>query len=105
MIKSLFGGIHVRLDAATLTDALRPLFKHLEKNLMQKLNELRAEIAANTSATQSVVTLVNTLADRLDAVANDPVEIAAITAELRANNAEIAAAVTENTPAAEPPPQ
>ena len=69
---------------------------------MADLTELTAAVAANSDAVASAIVLLNDLADKLEAVADDPAEIAALADQIRSDSAALAAAVVENTPAAPP---
>ena len=71
-----------------------------------QLDRLTAEVAETRTAVNSVITLVAGLAQQIRDLKEDPAALEALANELDAAQAEIAAAVTENTPAeppAEPP--
>lgn len=61
---------------------------------------LRSEIAANRSAVDSAKTLIQTLVAEVEANKNDPAALQALVDDLKANDADLAGAVAENTPAA-----
>ena len=64
------------------------------------LTQLTTDVSADTDAVNSAVTLLTQLAAEITANANDPVALAALAASLETNTANLAAAVTQNTPAA-----
>ncbi len=66
---------------------------------MATLAELQAKIEANNNLTDSAVTMIQGLAAKLEEIKNDPVAIDALIASLNENNAELAAAISANTPA------
>lgn len=71
----------------------------------KEMDDLKAAVTAQTSVVSSVTTLLADLKTRLDqAIADDdPAAIKAISDELSANSAALAAAVTANTPASGQP--
>lgn len=75
-----------------------------ELHQMADLTQLTTDVAADTDAVNSAVTLLNTLAAEITANANDPAALAQLASDLEANTANLAAAVTANTPAAPPAP-
>ena len=76
----------------------------LEGKLMTKaLEELAAQVHANTAAEASAVQLIKGLAEQLTASATDPVQVAALAAQLKASADALAAAVVANTPPPPPP--
>ena len=76
--------------------------------MQQALQDLTAAVTHNTTVTASAVTLIQGLADKLDAVAGDEAAVRALTADIRSAADQLASAVTENTSesesAAEPQP-
>jgi hypothetical protein len=68
--------------------------------IMATLDTLTADVTTNTSVEQSAVTLIGNLAAQIKAAGTDPVALKALTDQLEANDAALAAAVTANTPAA-----
>lgn len=79
---------------------------HLSRRLrkvMATLADIQAKVAAETTVEQSAITLLQELSQQLkDALANgaDPATLQAIADNLDQNNANLAAAITANTPAA-----
>ncbi len=69
-----------------------------------ELDALTASVAKIKSADDSIIALVKGIAAQLTAQAEDPAAIRALAAELNAEADAVAAAVTENTPAAPPTP-
>jgi chromosome segregation ATPase len=100
--------INIRVDPALLKSvqnierSLARIEEHLgavsesQEEVVADLSALRDEVAANTSATNSVVQLVNGLADQLEAAKDNPEEVAALAAEIRANTDTLVSAINEN---------
>ena len=65
------------------------------------IEDLTAQVAADTEVVASATKLLNGLKAELDAAiaSGDPTKLAALSAQLGANNAALAAAVAANTPA------
>src|SRR5713101_3733079 len=76
----------------------------LKENIMSKeLDALIAEVARNTTVEKSALAAIQGLAVKLAEAGTDPVKLAKLRADLAANDDELAAAVTANTPVATPP--
>lgn len=75
----------------------------MEERIMSALSDLQAAVAAEDTVIASAITLLGGLKAQLDAAGTDPVALAALSADIAAQTASLAAAVSENTPAAEPP--
>lgn len=76
------------------------LTRHLGRTAMADLAELEAAVSANGEVQASAITLIEGLADRLDNIdPSDTIELNALADELRQQSANLAAAVTSNTPA------
>ena len=58
---------------------------------------LQAQVAQNTAVEASAVTLIQGIATQLQAFANDPTQITALSAQLQQSAAALAAAVAANT--------
>ncbi len=88
--------LHLCLE---LRSVRRTLKNH--EAIMTALDNLRAEIAKNTSVVESTRVLLADLKARLDAAiaSGDPAALQALSDQLGANDAALAAAVAENTPA------
>jgi chromosome segregation ATPase len=67
------------------------------------LDRLTAEVSESREATNSVLTLVAGLADQIRDLKDDPAALEALADDLDAQQSEISAAVTANTPAEEAP--
>lgn len=67
-------------------------------------DDLQAQVALTLSVEQSALTLIQGLADKLEAAQGDPAQVAAIVTQLRSSSDGLAAAILENTPAAPAPP-
>ncbi len=66
------------------------------------LDRLKASMAANASATASAIALISTLAGEIRNAIGDDDALNALADKLDAENGELAAAVTANTPASDP---
>lgn len=65
-----------------------------------ELDNLTSQVKANSDTLDSAVALINGIADRITAAGVDPVKLNALTAELKAKDDLLAAAVVANTPQA-----
>jgi hypothetical protein len=74
-----------------------------ENTMSQELDALIAEVARNTTVEKSALAAIQGLSAKLTEAGNDPVKLAQLRADLAANDDELAAAVTANTPVATPP--
>jgi hypothetical protein len=70
--------------------------------MSQELDNLTAQVKANSDLLDSATTLINGIADRITAAGVDPAKLQALSAELKAKDDVLAAAVTANTPTATP---
>lgn len=70
------------------------------KAMSKELDDLTAQVTANSVLLDSATTLINGIADRITAAGVDPAKLSALTAELKAKDDALAAAITANTPAA-----
>ena len=70
--------------------------------MSQELDALISEVARNTTVEKSALAAIQGLSARLTEAGNDPVKLAKLRTDLAANDDELAAAVTANTPAATP---
>lgn len=70
---------------------------------MATIDELKAAVAANSEVTQSAVTLIGGLADKIEELKDDPVQLGELVTQLRADSASLAAAVAA-VPGDEPAP-
>lgn len=71
---------------------------------MKELDDLTAEVARQTTVEKSALALIQGFAGQLAAAGTDPVKLAELSATLKANDDELAAAVLANTPAGAPAP-
>lgn len=98
--------VHIHVDdqdlSAKLDDILNAInyLKQQGVQTQMDLTELQAAVSADTDVVNSAVTLINNLADQIEAAAGDPAAVAQVVADLRANNEVLASAVAANTPAA-----
>lgn len=67
---------------------------------MADLTTLEQEVAENKTVTESAVTLLKGLKAALDAAGTDPAKLKALSDSLSTQTDDLAAAVSENTPAA-----
>lgn len=68
-------------------------------SMEQVIEQLRGEIERNSSVDNSAITLLQTLADKIEQLQNSPTELQALVESLRAQSDTLAAAVVANTPA------
>lgn len=66
--------------------------------MSKELDDLTAQVKANSDLLDSATTLINGIADRITAAGVDPAKLSALSAELKAKDDTLAAAVTANTP-------
>lgn len=79
---------------------LQPILMEFIK-MSAALDRITAEVSETRTAVNSVITLVTGLAQQIRDLKEDPAALEALANELDAAQAEIAAAVTENTPPTE----
>lgn len=72
--------------------------------IMATLADLETQVTANRNVTQSAVLLIKGLGAQIQAAAGDPAKIAALVAELKTHETDLADAIVANTPAAPPVP-
>lgn len=77
--------------------------KRRDQTMSEALERLKREVEESKTATASAVALIGGLAAQLREIADDEDAINALADQLDAQQAEIAGAVTANTPAAEEP--
>jgi peptidoglycan hydrolase CwlO-like protein len=77
------------------------LIKTKFKVMANELETLTAEVAETNTVVDSAITLLKGLKAALDAAGTDPAALAALSASLDNKQSELAAAISENTPAAE----
>lgn len=68
--------------------------------IMADLTQLTADVASVKTVAESAITLIQGLKAQLDAAGTDPAKLAELSASLESTQAELAAALTANTPAA-----
>jgi hypothetical protein len=71
---------------------------------MSALSDLTAQVQASTTVETSAVTLIQGIAAQITAAGGNPTALAALTAQLNASAAALAAAVVANTPGNPPVP-
>ena len=67
-----------------------------------ELDAITQQVHSNSDAIQSAITLINGIADRIEAAGVDRQALVALTDELRSKDEDLSAAVVANTPAQEP---
>ena len=70
--------------------------------MSKELDTLTAQVAANDTVIESAIVLIQGLAAAIKAAGTDPAALQALVDSLAAEDAKLAAAVAENTPAAPP---
>ncbi len=81
-----------------VTEALRRLTQEITA-MSAILDRLTADVATLTSVDESAIALLNGLAQQIRDNAGDPAALAALADSLEAENANLSAAITANTPA------
>lgn len=71
---------------------------------MADLTALQAAVEEDATVDASAITLIEQLADSVEALKTDPAALQAFVDQLRSQSAGLAAAVSANTPAAPEPP-
>lgn len=79
-------------------DALKPILTELRK-MSAQLDRLAAEVTETKTVAQSAIALLNGLAQQIRDLKEDPAALEALADELDSTQADLAAAVTANTPA------
>ena len=74
-----------------------------EDILMTTVADIKAELASQTTIIGSLKSLISGLVAAVEANKTDPTALDDILAQIKANDAELAAATVTNTPAAEAP--
>lgn len=69
-----------------------------------ELIRLTEEVEETTTVAESAIVLIKGLSQLIKDAGTDPAKLKALTDKLDAKNAELAAAITENTPATPEPP-
>lgn len=80
----------------------RLLYQEMTK-MTPEVQALVQAVANETTVDQSILTLVQTMATQIAAVADNPAAVKAAVAQMQQNAAALSAAVTANTPAPTPP--
>lgn len=69
--------------------------------MQQTIENLRVEVERNSSVDDSAITLLTTLAARIEELKNDPTALQALVDNMRSSSDALAAAVAANTAVAE----
>jgi hypothetical protein len=97
------GPVLTRLDQIQSTQQqILALLGQVEEGIMADLKALQDQVQQTTTVEQSAVTLIQGLATQLAANATDPAAIAQLAQQLKTSSDALAAAITANTPAANP---
>jgi hypothetical protein len=75
-----------------------------ENKMSAELDALTAAVAAEDTVIDSAVALINGIPALIAAAGTDPAKLSALSADITAKSAALAAAVAANTPAAVPTP-
>jgi len=95
----IFGPILARLDRIEAkVDSLTQKEEARHMALQDELDALAAQVTENTNLENSAITLIQGLADQIANAADDPTEVAALSARLKSSAEALAAAITANTP-------
>ncbi len=89
-------------DLSAMSETVKPLKERIQTMLLDLSNVL-AKVSAIETVGDSAVTLLKGLSAELRAVAGQQVDLNAIADRIDAQTAEMAAAITESTPAANEP--
>lgn len=95
------GELYMDLEAM-----LEPFFirlQQLERNIMSALTDLQTAVTNEDTVIASAVTLIQGIPALITAAGTDPAALAKLTSDINAQAQSLAAAVTANTPAANPP--
>jgi len=101
--------VHKKLD--TIVRALKLVLANQEVSAKREikmtieLDELQAAVEENTTVDQSIMTLVDGLAAKIEALKDDPARLAALAKSLRDSSALTVAKVLANTPQEPPAPE
>src|SRR5438105_8321152 len=87
----------LEVQAATMVQ-----INNLERKIMALLDGITEQVANATTVEQSAIKLINGLAAQIAASGTDPVKLQALQDQLKTNTDALAAAITQNTPAAPP---
>lgn len=90
---------HNHIDTSEILSLLN-ILKLQNSKIMADLTTLEQEVAENKTVTESAVTLLKGLKAALDAAGTDPAKLKALSDSLSTQTDDLAAAVSENTPAA-----
>lgn len=71
-----------------------------QEKIMSALSDLQAAVTAEDTVLDSAIVLLKGLKDALDQAGTDPAALAALSADIQAKTAALAAAIAANTPAA-----
>jgi len=92
--------IHTHLDDVKqdeIIDLLRQI-KQQGETMAGEVAKLEQDVADQTTVIQSAITLLQNIKALLDAAGTDPAKLAALSAAIETNSANLAAAVVANTP-------
>jgi cell division septum initiation protein DivIVA len=71
-----------------------------EQSMSAELDALSAQVQENTDLEASAITLIQGIAEQLEAAKEDPAKVQALAESLKASAANLSAAIVANTPAA-----
>lgn len=82
-----------------ISEGINSLNSKIDK-MANELDTLTTEVSETATVIDSAVVLLKGLKAALDAAGTDPAKLAALSASLDSKQSELAAAISENTPAA-----
>lgn len=94
----------VDLIKAQTNPAILSALGKMEHHVTKEFDDLTAQVQANSDAVDSAITLINGIADRIDAAKTDPAALTALADELRSKDTALSVAVMANTPVPPAPP-
>src|SRR6266403_5100771 len=80
------------------------LMLNQQETIMSALDDLQTAVAKEDTVIDSAITLIQGIPALIAAAGVDPAKLAALQADITAKSGALAKAVTDNTPAATPPP-
>jgi hypothetical protein len=97
-------GFHIIFGENQILKKLDTILKILgsiqrkEEAMSQELDALAAQVAANAEVEQSAILLIQGIAAQLEDLSDDPAQVLALAETLKASAANLAAAISANTP-------
>jgi predicted RNA-binding Zn ribbon-like protein len=98
--------LHVAIEnAAGIMQGINSIISKLNQ-MAQELDTLKTEVAETNTVIDSAIILIKGIKAKLDAAiaSGDPAALTSLSDSLNSKQSELAAAITENTPAENEPP-